>query len=484
MKNPFPDMSRKRLYTIVGVGALVLLMIIRNLGSDDPDGEGGQSAPIAVQTQKVSLQRLEQTVTAAGKIQPVYETEISSTVSAQIMALRVEEGDEVAAGDTLVILDRLRYQAAYERTRSALRSAAARQRQVKAERDRGKQLFEKKLISLQDMEALEASYETALGAKDQAEASLQQAQDDYAKTVLMAPYGGVITKINKEAGEMALGSTFQADVLLIVSDLSSMEVIVDVDETDVVEIEILDLVEIEVDALPDTKFTGRVSRVAHAATIIGAGTQEQATNFEVVVTLDINPDSNRIDPRLRPGMSATATITTARVDNAVAVPIQALTARQPLPPEELADGEVGNGDEKDRTRRDRREGDGREGSTREAGASQRGPGGPGGRNGFGGPGGKKEEPVEVVFVIINDSTASGVGFVGRLFGKKAPEKVVQRQVELGISSDTHYQIVGGLKEGEEIVIGNYKAVSKELKDGSTITRKTREKGGKGRRRRQ
>ncbi|MEE9464405.1 MAG: efflux RND transporter periplasmic adaptor subunit, partial [Candidatus Neomarinimicrobiota bacterium] len=302
--------NRKRLFIGLGVIALIALVIVRNIGSGD-DKSKSKGPPVSVQVEKVRRQLVEQTITAAGKMQPVFETEISSTISAQIMELRVEEGDEVQAGDVLVILDRTRSEAAHSRAKSSLRSARAGEKKTKAEVGRGRQLFEKNLISLQDLEALEAAYESALGGREQAEATLVQAKDDLEKTTLVALDDGVVTKLNKEVGEMALGSTFQADVLLVISDLSMMEVVVEVDETDVVDIEIFDQVEIEVDAIPDTTFSGRVSRVAHSATILGLGTQEQSTNFEVVVTLDVNQSADRIDPRLRPGMSATATIITA-----------------------------------------------------------------------------------------------------------------------------------------------------------------------------
>ncbi|MCH8327179.1 MAG: efflux RND transporter periplasmic adaptor subunit [Candidatus Marinimicrobia bacterium] len=454
------DMTRKQMMIAGGVTLLIILMIVRNSSGKQGDGGQTQSKPVTVQIEKVSTQLLEQTVTAAGRIQPVYETEISSTVSAQIIALLVAEGDDVSAGDTLIILDSKRAEAAYERSRSGLRSAAARDKQVKAELARGRQLFEKKLISLQDMEMLEASAETAASNREQAKASLDQARDDLSKTVLTAISAGVVTRLNKEVGEMALGSTFQADVLLVISDLSSMEVIVDVDETDVVDVEILDMVSIEIDALPNTIFTGRVSRVAHSATVLGAGTQEQATNFKVVVTLDINPDSKRIDPRLRPGMSSTATITTSRRENAVAVPIQALAARQPERPKKMnADG---GDDEADR-------------GSNSNGGSNSGSGNSGG----GGRGGKRAKPIEVVFVVVQDSTAKEGGFLSNLFGGKKTERVEQRPVTLGISSDTHYEIISGLAVDEEIVVGNYKAVSKELKDGSIISRKQGEGGDRG-----
>ena len=476
MKINLKKIGRKRLLIGLGAGAVIILIIIVNLSSGSGQDGERQGPPVAVQVEKVRPRTVEQTVTAAGKIQPVFETEISSTVSAQIMAIYVEEGYEVQPGDTLVILDRRRYEASHDRAQSALRSARAGLKKVTAERDRGRQLYEKNLISLQEMETLEASYEEALSRKEQAEATLAQANDDLDKTVLLAPESGVVTKIRKEVGEMALGSTFQADVLLVISDLSMMEVVVEVDETDVVDIELFDPVKVEVDAIQDTVFEGRVSRIAHSALVTGQGTQEQVTNFEVVVTLDINPQARRIDPRIRPGMSATATITTALHTSVVAAPIQALTARVPKrkESEELAAGEPA--------------GESREGNqSRARGTPQGGPG-RGSGAGTGAPmrseqgEGEEEftrpEPVEVVFVVVEDTTGSGGGFLRKLFGSKPSAKVDQREVKIGISSDTHYEILSGLEAGEEIVVGNYQAVSKDLQDGRLITRKERRTPGR------
>ncbi|MFC1480929.1 efflux RND transporter periplasmic adaptor subunit [Candidatus Neomarinimicrobiota bacterium] len=457
MKFDWQVLKRKPVLLGIGGAVLVALILIRNISADDAKNDADKSAPpVEVQIETVSLQPIEQNVTAAGKIRPVFETEISSTISAQIMDIRVEEGDEVEAGDTLVVLDRKRYAAAYERSLSEVRSAKAKLKQIKAEIERDRQLFDKKLLSLQDFEAKEASYELAISQMEQAEASEDQAGDDLSKSILLAPDGGVVTRLNKEIGEMALGSTFQADVLLIISDLSMMEVVVEVDETDVVDIEILDQVEIEIDAIQETVFNGRVSRVAHSASVLGQGTQEQSTNFEVIVTLNIREGAKRIDERIRPGMSATATIVTARHDDAVAVPIQALAARPPVVKKNPDDGDESQADEKRANERGPHDG----------GESH---GKPGDRN-F-----KKPEPVEVVFVVSIDS-ANSQSWLARLFGKEPLKNVAQREVELGISSDTHYEILSGLDAGEEIVVGNYRAVSKELRDGSRIKRKEIDRG--------
>ncbi|MEE9162350.1 MAG: biotin/lipoyl-binding protein, partial [Candidatus Neomarinimicrobiota bacterium] len=174
MKISIKRIGRKRLLIGGGILVVALVLLLRGGGSGGEEGEDGRKGPpVAVQVAEVRRLEVEQTVTAAGKIRPVFETEISSTVSAQIMELRVDEGFEVEVGDTLAILDRLRYEAAYDRARSSLRSAEAGLRKITAERGRGRQLFEKNLISLQEMEALEASFESAESQVDQAKATQQ-----------------------------------------------------------------------------------------------------------------------------------------------------------------------------------------------------------------------------------------------------------------------------------------------------------------------
>ncbi len=201
--------------------------------------------------------------------------------------------------------------------------------------------------------------------------------------------------------------------------------------------------------------------MAHSATILGAGSQDQSTNFEVTVTLDINEGATTLDDRIRPGMSATATIVTARHADVIAVPIQALAARPPVSKEMTEDeGEQDGRDNLDEhNSEDATNHGGAEGTTSiaPAGAFTR------------------IEPVEVVFVVMQDTTDS-VGLIGKLLGREPSQIVAQRVVELGISSDTHYEILAGLEAAEMIVIGSYRAVSKELQNGSRINSKAEGRG--------
>ncbi len=145
--------------------------------------------------------------------------------------------------------------------------------------DRTKSLFSQSLISKQELEQVEASYQIALSQSEQANANLLSAEDELSKTRLTAPKYGIVTSITKEEGEMAVGGMFNPGVLMTVADLSRMEVEVDVNENDVVNIEIGDTSEIEIDAYPDTIFYGVVSEIAHTAKSSNMGVQNQVTKF-------------------------------------------------------------------------------------------------------------------------------------------------------------------------------------------------------------
>ena len=132
----------------------------------------------------------------------------------------------------------------------------------------------------------------------------------------------MLTKLNKEKGEIALGAQFQEDVIMIVSDLSVMESVIEVDENEVVSISLNDTADVELDAFPDTTFKGIVTEIANSAITKGLGTQEQVTNFEVTVTIQ------NADARFRPGMSTTVDVYTERDENVLRVPIQSVTMRE------------------------------------------------------------------------------------------------------------------------------------------------------------
>jgi HlyD family secretion protein len=424
------NLTKKKKWIIFGGGGLLLtIFIIASLGKDN-------SNAISIEAEKVSMQTVIQKVNASGRIQPEIEVKISATSSAWIDSITVKEGDRVKKGQHLISLDRKQLLAIYNSATSSVRSAQARIKQELASKKRVESMYEQNLASDQELEAVEASYEIANSQLAQAQANLESRKDDLDKARIMAPQDGVVTKVYKEIGEMAVGGMFQADNLMIIADLSKMEVIIDVNENDVVSVEVGDTTEIEIDAFLDTLFYGVVSEIAHISEITGMGSQQQVTNFEVKVRMLNVPYG------IRPGMSATADIITDKKDNVLAIPIQSLTVRQKGSENFISKG-----------KKSKRPND----------------------NNSGNP--KKKEMEELVFVladseghVIRDEKSNKEELKEDFKKAKKGTKYVHiRPVKVGISSDTHYELLDGLDEGEEIVIGPYKAISKDLSHNKIVT---------------
>ena len=416
--------KNKKLFISGLIGLLIIFIILGNIFRDD-------SEVINVETEKVSRKTIIQKVNSSGKIQPESEVKISATSSAIIDSITVVEGEYVKKNQHLISLDRKQLQANVDQVTSSVRSASARVKQDKANKERVERIYEQGLASDQELEGAQAAYEISRSQLDQARASLLVSQDALDKARLVSPQNGIVTRINKEAGEMAMGGMFSLDVLMIIADLSRMEVIVDVNENDVVSISIGDTSEIEIDAYLDTVFYGVVSEIAHMAETSNFGSQEQVTNFKVKVRM-IN-----VPPNIRPGMSATANIITEVRKNALSIPIQSLTVREFGSENKLfVSGDRkkwSNNEEEDDTP-------------------------------------KKKELEELVFIIsdkqggvLRDGKISLVKNMKEKKYKRGSQFVHIRPVTVGISSETHYELINGLDENDLIVIGNYKAVSKELK---------------------
>lgn len=404
-------MSRKKLIIGVVVVAIIGVFIIINLKKS----KGGE---IPVQLEKVKRADITQVVSASGKVQPELEVKISANISAEIVGFYVKEGDEVQKGQLLIRLDSTKYRAAVERARSNKKSREANLLKANSDYKRTSDLYNQKLTSQADLETAEANLKLAESQLEQAEADLKQAIDDLSKTKLYSPLSGTVTLVNKEVGEIALGSMFQADVILVVSDLSRMEVISEVDENDVVLVSCGDTTKIEVDAIPDTTFRGVVSEIAHSATTRGRGTQEEITNFEVKIAI------LEKEEKLRPGMSATVDIETETHYNVLNIPIQAVTARN--------QSEINKSQDESTNSNPKKKADEEQSSEKENAQID-----------------SREELVEVVFVV-KDGIANIV------------------PVKAGISSDTDIEVISGLEEDQEIVTGSYRALSKTLKNGSSV----------------
>ena len=334
--------------------ALVVVAVVRG---------GNRELPV-VSTDTVQARDIVERVSASGKIQPEIEVKITAEVNGQIIDLPVKEGDVVEKGDLLVQLNPDIYEAALLRAEASLNSArsnlaSARAQVVQGEAnqfaaakafERAQTLLASKVISQAEFDQNEASFLTAnanlTSAKESVrsaefairsgEASLQEARDNLSRTTLVAPQAGVVTALSKEVGESVQGNGFTAgEVIMNVSDLSTMEVNVEVNESDIVRIHMDDEAEIEVDAYLGETFSGRVTEIGNTALNAGMNgfSMDQVTNFSVKIRLDrssymhlVEGDHDHETP-FRPGMSATVDVLTARADRVLSAPIQAVASR-------------------------------------------------------------------------------------------------------------------------------------------------------------
>jgi HlyD family secretion protein len=292
-------MKKKKVIIFGGIGVAIVALIGLNAASNRDRGQ-------SVRLEEVGKRDLVATVTASGQIEPKRSVDISADITGRIIHIPVDEGDWVKRGDLVLRIDPSSYEAAVARARAMLASAQA------------------------DFDVAEALAVSARHQVEQAQASLEEAQEQLAKTVLRSPMEGQVTRLAVEEGEVAVPGTFSREtgLLLTVSDLSIIQVTVRVDETDVVRLHMNDSTEVTIDAFPDTTFTGRVTRIAQSA-VRGvaqtAGGTNQAVDYDVEVTLDDPP------PGIRPDLSATAKIVTATRDSSLSVPIIALTVREHTP---------------------------------------------------------------------------------------------------------------------------------------------------------
>jgi len=427
--------SRRRRYIILGSICLVLLLIIVWAVASK------REKPIPVTTEKAVRKTILQTVSATGKVQPETEVKISPEVAGEIIELPVTDGMRIKKGELLVKVKPDSYKALLEQQEAAISAAKATNLQQKAtmmktEQDlkRAEDLFNKKLISVQEYNAAQAAddvakntYESSLHEIERAQAGSSQARDQLSKTTIYSPIDGTVTILNSKLGERLVATNqFAGTEVMRVADLAHMEARVDVNENDVVNVKVDDKANVKIDAYGDRKFHGTVYQIANTGKTTGAGTQEEVTNFEVKIRIDDH------DVGLRPSLSCTADIETNMVKDAVAVPMQSVTIRtgdSNLSPEEIEK-------KKQKTaQRDKGDNSADYVNERQEKVTQ------------------KEEHEKIAKVV---------------FLKKG-SKAQMVKVATGISDDTYMEIKSGVQPGDEVISGSYSAISRKLKDGAKLT---------------
>jgi len=417
------------------VGLIVAVLVLAVGGVVGFRIHKSRNAATEVRLEQVGRRDLVSAVTASGKIEAKTSVDISADITGRIIEIAVREGDLVKRGQFLLQIDPAQYQAAVARAQGVVASTQAILLQTKASRDqaqrawnRAKQLTElgENLIAPETaeqaqtaLEVAEANYQSTKAQLEQSRAGLQEAKDNLAKTRLTSPISGRVVRLAVEEGEVAVPGTFSREtgLLMTVADLSVILAKVQVDETDVVRLTVRDSVEVNIDAYPDTTFSGRVTKVSQSAkltaTETASGSTDRAVDFDVEITLQRPPAD------IRPDLSCTARIVTDTRNNALSIPIIALTVRD----HEKIPNESEPGPQVDtlRARFQKREAEG-------------------------------------VF-IVRDGAATF------------------RPVKVGVAGDEYFEVVDGLREGETIVAGTYQAI-RDLKDGAKVrqadTTKTRE----------
>lgn len=434
--------SNKLIYTLIGALVLILVGVLVAKKA----GWIGKDEGTEVVLSDVKRTEIIEKVSASGKVQPETEIKISPDVSGEIIELTVQEGDSVVKGQLLVRIRPDNYQsfvdmqqAGVNQARANLAQSKARLAQSKANfvqieqnYERNKALFNQKVISEAEYQQIKANYEAgkqeveslvqsvraAEFSVQNALASLKDARENLNKTTIYAPVSGTVSKLNVEQGERVVGTSQMAGTeIMRIANLNNMEVRVNVNENDIIRVGMGDSVIVEVDSYTsrDEKFKGIVTSIANTAK--DAASLEAVTEFEVRIRLLNESYSHLADKSVRPfrpGMTASVDIITDRKNNVLSVPLSAVTTRSDKP--EKAEGE-NDKDEK----------------AEEA------------------PQPAVTGPVEeVVFVHDANNTVKTV------------------KVKTGISDFDNIEILSGLKEGQKVVSGPFRAVSKTLKDGAKV----------------
>jgi HlyD family secretion protein len=379
-----------------------------------------------VESEKAQKRTIVKTVSASGLVEPVRKVNISSSVAANIDSLFVSEGRFVKKGELLARLDNTNIIAEVEQQKAALsqqkfnsNTALLQLKQIELDYENKVKLKENDFISDNDFENVKLSldiaktrYESSLENIRLQTAYLDQAKDKLSKTNIFSPLDGVVTKLYKEQGEMVLGSQFNADVILSISDLNSFRVKVNVDENDVAQISQDDSVKITIDALGETVYKGIVLEIGN--TPMNVGSTNSSVEYVVAVGMLTR------DERIKPGMTTYAEIITDVVQDVLSVPIQALARRKKT-------GNEKNGEE---TPVD------------------------GGSIGWQ----KENKYDDVIFRLKKKASGKENEFTAGLV-----------KVQTGISNERFIEIKEGLEENDLIVSGDYKTISKVLTDGMEVS---------------
>ncbi|NOK05299.1 MULTISPECIES: efflux RND transporter periplasmic adaptor subunit [Myxococcus] len=384
---------------------------------------------LEVQLSKARKGSITRTITGAGKVQAATTVKISSSLSGDLVELAVKDGEAVTKGQVLGRIDPRLYQAAHKQALASLNASRADVQVAEVEVGRAQlelarveDLAKKGLSSTAEVETARATKNTGDARLASAKqmlarnmAIVDQAQTDLTRTTLVSPIDGNVIELSREVGERVRGSDLSEDVVMTIAALSAMEVKFEVGEHEVVHLKPGQPAEITLDALEGQTYSGSVVEIAQKALIKNEGTEAEVTSFPITVALDTRP------PNVLPGMSSEVRISAETHNDVVLVPIQAVTVRSERSLPDYKAPIEGGGLTAKRT----------------------------------------ESLAKVVFVVDSSNKAQ------------------VRRVQTGIASDTELEIVSGLNDGDRVIEGPYRTLSKELNDGDIVREPEQGAGMKG-----
>lgn len=427
-------MSQKSRKWAIIIGAALLIIIAGSWANKKWGGEKG----VYIDVGKSEIRTIHARVTESGIIQPTVDVPVAPDVSGEVVNISIIEGMNVKKGDLLISIQPDDYKALLEQAQASLNQAQSAHLRAQADQEqthanvlqdsvslkRTEQLFKDNVVSKVELENAQLRYKvsksqyqaakfsvrSAFYQVENARATVKQARQNLDRTNIYASMDGTITELNVEIGQRVVGTRQMAGTdMFKIADLSSMEVVVEINENDIVNVNLGDSAKIEVDAFPGEFFYGTVTEIAYSAQTTGLATTDQVTNFEVKVHISPSSYEQKIAAKdipqanqspFRPGMTSLVEIYTQSAQDIVAVPIQAVT--------------LGKSTSKDSA----------------ANSSNR-------------------DVQEVVYTVKGG-------------------QVTEVPVVTGISDDTHIEIRDGLAQDETVVTGPYTVLTKELKNGSQV----------------
>jgi HlyD family secretion protein len=458
-------MSGKNILITVGVVLVAAAVVGANFYF-------GRDSGLTVTTEQIKARDLEAVVSASGKIQPKRLVNITAETAGRVVNLAVNEGDRIHVGQFLLQIDpkslRTRVdsgeaslqvaQASLEQMRQSVETARVQLDQARQNLTRQQTLWKQQLTTRESLERAENDVRTAESSLQEREksahaqdsrimqerATLDNAKYDLSKVRIESPIEGIVTRRNIQEGETAMIGTMNnaGTVLLTLADMSIIQAEVEVDETNIPNVQLGQTAKITIDAIPDRTFQGHVSEIGNSPiqTTSAGGAGTQATNFKVVVILDEKV------PDVRPGFTCTADIKTATRQGVISVPIPSVAVRELI---YEANGQIYRDPQALKRRRRSFFG----GGTNSSSSSSSGSSNSSEQSYQSLPDlkpGQTRKEVEGVFVV-----------------RDKDKRVEFVPIKMGIAGDKFFEVLSGVKAGDEVVTGPYNSV-RNITDGDPV----------------